>query len=71
MGTYGTVQQEKLLKLQNDEVMKSIIQYGARLRRNSKKKKTLEFLVTVLDITAAESDLTPVIDITIEYRHSM
>ena len=70
MGTYGTVQQEKLLKLQNDEVMKSIIQYGARLGRNSK-KKTLEFLVTVLDITTAESDLTPVRDIPIEYRHSM
>ena len=71
MGTYGTVQQEKLLKLQNDEVMKSIIQYGARLGQNSQKKKTLEFLVAVLDITAAESDLTPVIDITIEYRQSM
>jgi len=34
-------------------------------------QETLEFLVVVLDITAAESDLTPVIDFTIEYRHSM
>jgi len=34
-------------------------------------QETLEFLVAVLDITTAESDLTPVIDITIEYRHSM
>ena len=43
MGTYGTVQQEKLLKLQNDEVMKSIIQYHARLGQNSKKKNPLNF----------------------------
>jgi len=53
MGTYGMVQQEKLLKLQNDEVMKSIIQYRPGSGRNSKKKPR-KFLVAVLDFTAAK-----------------
>jgi len=53
MGTYGTVQPEKLLKLQNDEVMKSIIQYRPGSGRNSK-KKTRKFLVAVHDFTAAK-----------------
>jgi len=47
------VQQEKLLKLQNDEVMKSIIQYRPGPGRNSK-KKTRKFLVAVHDFTAAK-----------------